>query len=865
MKAFNAWRGADGAGKGAHDAVAELQQVIVKKDLMILSMQTQLDAYAARFGALPADVLDRWEHSDTGTATPNGDVRCARAEVAATSEPTRPHDGRHVQPKCTAATSPAPKQAPSHTAADESREQVPRSCASPNVVLDFVEDSPMFRCQVEGIEESIAGLRVLLKELVTLSKEYAAAGKQFGAKETALAEELIQRKHARAIFSTSCSELGTLADLFGEMHDTLAQVQSSRVSMLLGVESLLSRLVQQFLSQDALKEASELRKEVTRLGEEYETLLGKLLSKPRQPGQALDGTGTPTGLGDSIGLLGLGSPVLPTGSHYGTSVDVIASGTPAASIAVVDNSNNVVHLDAGTATSEKHQRALERDVVAARRKFELARFDLVRCLNQVDCMKKLLLVECFNSILYAQLGHFHACHELVKSVESTLRKRQEMMQTSRKDFERDELMWASQRELLDRRLSQHVDIVSSNLKSIEHVSESTGASSDELPVPIESFPPLDLPVEVVSIDTSRSRETLATSADGAAKQGYLFVRNSMFPARSWKRRWFQIHAGKLFQTTSRGGGGKHPTESSLTLVCDLLLARVRELEGSSLPFCFEVIDANRAKLLLQATSARDMVEWIDAARRSTENALEKQSHRREVHPEQQSVINRLTEASPCCADCGQEPAEWVSINIGCLLCIECSGIHRSLGVHESKVRSLTLDSWDMALLTLIRDELGNDAVNAVWEHSVPDGWTKPTPTTSWDEKARFIKAKYHLRRFVEPDKTSDALGSESSTVNQELVKRFIAGAACGNVKALMWCLAHGVDVNVRAGKQNETALHVSAAAGAATCCNYLVVNGASLTITDKRKRLPYDVASDGEFDDIKNALNPKVSPRQHHI
>lgn len=37
--------------------------------------------------------------------------------------------------------------------------------------------------------------------------------------------------------------------------------------------------------------------------------------------------------------------------------------------------------------------------------------------------------------------------------------------------------------------------------------------------------------------------------------------------------------------------------------------------------------------------------------------------------------------------------EWASINLGVLMCIECSGIHRNLGSHISKVRSLDLDEW----------------------------------------------------------------------------------------------------------------------------------------------------------------------------
>ena len=46
-----------------------------------------------------------------------------------------------------------------------------------------------------------------------------------------------------------------------------------------------------------------------------------------------------------------------------------------------------------------------------------------------------------------------------------------------------------------------------------------------------------------------------------------------------------------------------------------------------------------------------------------------------------------------CADCRAPDTQWGSVNLGLFMCLECSGVHRSLGVHLSFVRSLTMDSW----------------------------------------------------------------------------------------------------------------------------------------------------------------------------
>ena len=104
-----------------------------------------------------------------------------------------------------------------------------------------------------------------------------------------------------------------------------------------------------------------------------------------------------------------------------------------------------------------------------------------------------------------------------------------------------------------------------------------------------------------------------------------------------------------------------------------------------------------------------------------------------------------------CADCGSgSKVEWVSINLGIILCIECSGIHRSLGTHISKIRSLTLDitsfTADIVEILLL---VGNRVSNMVWEARL-DPAEKPSAQATREQRLRFITSKYVDKSYVEP-------------------------------------------------------------------------------------------------------------------
>lgn len=323
-------------------------------------------------------------------------------------------------------------------------------------------------------------------------------------------------------------------------------------------------------------------------------------------------------------------------------------------------------------------------------------------------------------------------------------------------------------------------------------------------------------------------------------RGYLFKR-SRRKSKMWKRSWFTIRDNQLIYRKSH-------KEEAVILFEDLRLCAVKSLEHVDRRFCFELLSVQKC-CALQADSEQLKQAWLSALQGSIDLAYRERTDTQLTQPKELPPLQCGGDASPGppaqrpaalgvalrgagnqrCCDCGEEEPRWASINLGVTMCIECSGIHRSLGVHLSKVRSLTLDSWEAEQLKLLCI-LGNDVVNQIYEaRCSEEGRVKPQAHSPRAEKEAWIKEKYVEKKFVQSNSAQHHRHKDAATL------RLYQASLAGDLVAMASMLAEGAEVNGSIGEEEgRTPLIGAAIGGSLLACEFLLQNGANVNHRDLR-------------------------------
>ncbi|XP_008303725.1 arf-GAP with SH3 domain, ANK repeat and PH domain-containing protein 1-like [Stegastes partitus] len=268
-----------------------------------------------------------------------------------------------------------------------------------------------------------------------------------------------------------------------------------------------------------------------------------------------------------------------------------------------------------------------------------------------------------------------------------------------------------------------------------------------------------LPKQVYSM-----HQLLGDKQYGTERSGFLYKKSDGL-RKMWQKRKCSVH--NCYLTIAHATPNKPPTRLNL-LTCQVKPS----VEDKK---CFDLISHNRTYHFLAEDEA-ECVAWISVLSNSKQEALSValDGGRRGGGGGESSVedltraitddIRRMPGNSSCC-DCGAPDPGWLSTNLGILTCIECSGIHREMGVHVSRIQSLSLDSLGTSDLLLARN-VGNSGFNEILEANLLSPSLKPSQHSHMAERKDFILSKYQDVHFVRRSHSSTAalrLGLQEAT------------------------------------------------------------------------------------------------------
>uniref|UniRef100_A0A673IYM4 Arf-GAP with SH3 domain, ANK repeat and PH domain-containing protein 1-like n=1 Tax=Sinocyclocheilus rhinocerous TaxID=307959 RepID=A0A673IYM4_9TELE len=371
------------------------------------------------------------------------------------------------------------------------------------------------------------------------------------------------------------------------------------------------------------------------------------------------------------------------------------------------------------------------------------------------------------------------------------------------------------------KLKQYIEKLAADLYNIKQTQDEEKKHLTALRDIIKSYLQLDQKEDSQSKQGGYSMHQLQGNKEfGSEKKGYLLKKSDGL-RKVWQRRKCSVKGGIL--TISHATSNRQPVKLNL-LTCQVKPSTEDRK-------CFDLISHNRT-YHFQAEDEQEFIIWISVLTNSKEEALNMAFRGEQGGGD--DGLEDLTKAiiddvlrmpgNEVCCDCGAPDPKWLSTNLGILTCIECSGIHREMGVHISRIQSMELDKLGTSELLLAKN-VGNNSFNEIMEGNLPWPSPKPTPASDMTVRKEFINAKYVDHKFAR--KTCSSAAAKMSELFEAIRSH--------DLLALIQVYAEGVELMEplpEGGQEGgETALHYAVRTGDHTSLHlvdFLVQNSGNL-------------------------------------